>query len=258
MPFYLHSGYPLKLSANVILIYWLTGINILWIHKLKLMTFKSVRVPISETLFLEGDLKVPLEAKSLVIFSHGSGSSRFSPRNNYVAEKLNNAGIGTLLIDLLTQLEDVDNKNRFNINILTDRLSKVTLYINALPDFSKFSLGYFGASTGAASAINSAAHLGDMVQAVVSRGGRPDLADTSLLLKISCPVLLLVGGLDTEVLQLNKFAYSLLKHTKKLVVIEDAFHLFEEPGKLEEVAVQATDWFNKYLRSPYKTHAISK
>jgi putative phosphoribosyl transferase len=201
---------------------------------------------------LTGNLNIPNGAKSIVIFSHGSGSSRFSPRNNYVAEILNKNNIATLLIDLLSAEEDNVYENRFNIDLLTQRLLAVTQEIQKLPEFQQFRFGYFGASTGAASALKAAAKLNRQISAVVSRGGRPDLAGTVLQF-VTAPVLLIVGSNDREVLELNREAYRQLNGVKELIVVSGATHLFEEAGKLEEVAEHACKWFEKYLSSHSQT-----
>lgn len=189
-----------------------------------------------------GDLAVPAHAQGLVIFVHGSGSSRHSSRNRYVAEQLQQRGFATLLFDLLTEQEDQDYTRRFDIPLLTRRLLDVTAAVRGgalLP--TPLPIGYFGASTGAAAALNGAAVPGTQVCAVVSRGGRPDLA--SELAQVHAPTLLIVGGDDHEVLQLNRAAYAQLAGVKKLAVVPGATHLFEEPGKLEQVAHLAGDWF---------------
>lgn len=198
-------------------------------------------------LILEGILDLPKNPKGLVLFAHGSGSGRDSPRNQYVAKVLQDGQIGTLLFDLLTEEEDSIYENRFNIELLTDRLIAATDWIKANPKTKNLSLGYFGASTGAAAALNAATQLPDRIHAVVSRGGRPDLAQDSLL-KVQAPTLLIVGENDPQVLLLNQDAYQKLKGPKKLEIIPGATHLFEEAGTLEKVARLATQWFKKYLR----------
>ncbi|MDO9554486.1 dienelactone hydrolase family protein [Rhodonellum sp.] len=195
---------------------------------------------------LSGEMILPEKASSLVLFSHGSGSSRFSPRNNFVAKELHNVQIGSFLFDLLTEEEDEMYSNRFNIEMLTSRLVQVTEMIAADTRFSDLKMGYFGASTGAASALKAAAKLPDLIHAVVSRGGRPDLA-TPEISEVKAPTLLIVGGLDLEVIQLNKTAYEFMTCTKKLKIVEGATHLFEEPGTLEQVATYAAVWFKTYL-----------
>ncbi len=200
---------------------------------------------------LEGTLALPQGAKAAVIFAHGSGSSRFSPRNTYVAQVLNAAGIGTLLFDLLTRDEDSAYENRFNIALLTDRLKAATLWLKDQPESKGRSVGYFGASTGAAAALWAAADLGPEIKAVVSRGGRPDMAER-VLGKVQAPTLLIVGGYDDTVIKLNQEAFEFLKAEKELKIISRATHLFEEPGALEEVARLAAEWFTKHLLTAKK------
>ena len=207
---------------------------------------QAVQIPIDSTR-LEGSLAIPGQSKGLVVFAHGSGSSRFSPRNNYVAQVLRQAGIGTLLMDLLTQQEDSAYETRFNIDLLTERLLLATRWVQEQPRTKDLKIGYFGASTGAAAALKAAAIEGSKIGAVVSRGGRPDLAGEALM-RVQAPTLLIVGGRDTVVLQLNREALAKLKGKKELVIIPGATHLFEEPGALEEVARLATEWFKQYLQ----------
>ena len=195
---------------------------------------------------LQGVLAVPNHAKGVVLFAHGSGSSRHSPRNNFVAGNLNDAGFGTLLMDLLTKQEDTIYQNRFDIDLLTWRLERVTQWILEQPRCASLDCGYFGASTGAAAALNAAATLGSSIGAVVSRGGRPDLAMAALP-SVQSPTLLIVGGLDDTVIELNRRAYEKLKAEKDLAIVEGATHLFEEPGTLQEVARLAAAWFKRYL-----------
>ncbi len=195
---------------------------------------------------LEGLLFIPKEAQALVLFAHGSGSSRFSPRNNFVAQTLHKKNIATLLIDLLTEAEDEIYENRFNINLLAERLLAITYWLKKRVKTKNLTLGYFGASTGAAAALKAAASLKNSVEAIVLRGGRPDLAEEDLD-RIRVPTLLIVGGSDYVVLDLNKDAYEKLKSIKKLEIIPEATHLFEEPGALEKVAELATEWFDTYL-----------
>lgn len=206
---------------------------------------KQVKIRI-DTIYLDGELVVPDQAKGLVIFAHGSGSSRLSPRNTYVARVLQEGGIGTLLFDLLTKEEDQSYKQRFDIDLLARRLAGATNWLIELPELKGMSLGYFGASTGAAAALQGAAELGAVIRAVVSRGGRPDLA-MPYLERVLAPTLLIVGGLDGQVLQLNRQAFALLAVEKELSVVPGATHLFEEPGTLEQVAKLAKDWFIRYL-----------
>lgn len=207
-----------------------------------------VKIPLKEAT-LTGNLIIPKDAIGLVVFSHGSGSSRHSPRNQMVAKYLREEGLGTLLIDLLTEKEEaVDDKTRelrFNISFLALRLSGITEWLRHEPKTQHLKIGYFGASTGAASALVAAAERRD-IDAVVSRGGRPDLAGDALL-KVKAPTLLLVGGDDVGVIELNQKAFDLLQTTKQLEIIPGATHLFEEPGALEEVANFAGKWFSRYL-----------
>ncbi len=206
---------------------------------------KLVRIPIGE-IYIEGMLRLPENARGIVLFAHGSGSSRLSPRNNYVAQVLQDNNIGTLLLDLLTAEEDTDYQTRFNIALLTRRLIAATGWIKAEALTKDLAIGYFGASTGAAAALQAAAANKD-ISAVVSRGGRPDLAGSEHLGQVHCPTLLLVGGWDDVVIELNQAAYDLMHCEKILSIIPNATHLFEEPGTLEEVAHQAAAWFVKHL-----------
>lgn len=195
---------------------------------------------------VKGDMNIPDAASALILFSHGSGSSRLSSRNRFVATHLNRAGYATLLMDLLTPEEDQKVENRFDIGLLTNRLVDIVNHISA-PSSSRFTkIGLFGASTGAASALRAAAILENAVGAVVSRGGRPDLAAAALG-KVKCPVLLIVGSLDEDVLMLNREAMAEMSCTKELAIVDGATHLFEEPGKLEEVAELARQWFDEML-----------
>lgn len=196
---------------------------------------------------LEGNLALPSGAQGMVLFAHGSGSSRFSPRNNFVASGLFNAGIGSLLIDLLTPEEDADYDMRFDIALLTSRLIAATHWLQQNAPTQGLNLGYFGASTGAAAALQAAARLGHEIGAVVSRGGRPDLAGEASLRKVTAPTLLIVGGRDDVVIELNEQAYACLSCEKELVIIPGATHLFEEPGTLQQVTQQAGVWFKRYL-----------
>jgi alpha-beta hydrolase superfamily lysophospholipase len=210
------------------------------------MVHELLRIP-ADDVHIEGLLELPPAARGLVLFAHGSGSSRHSPRNNYVAKVLHAQGTGTLLLDLLTLTEDLDYHTRFDISLLTHRLLIATAFVRLhTPASRHLPIGYFGASTGAAAALQAAAGLGQDVQVVVSRGGRPDLAGAHDLAKVQAPTLLLVGGADTEVLQLNRKAYAELRCEKELTVIPGATHLFEEPGTLEEVARQAAAWFDRH------------
>lgn len=207
---------------------------------------KEIDIP-ADGVTLKGDLHIPTDSKGLVVFSHGSGSSRLSPRNRFVAGTLESNGFATLLFDLLTEEEDMDYNQRFDIDLLTKRLIAVTNWLRQQSDYSEFDIGFFGSSTGAASALKAAASLGnDIVKAVVSRGGRPDLA-MDVLSNVESPTLLLVGGLDTQVIELNKKAYDRLECEKELTIIPGASHLFEEEGKLEQVTRHANQWFLKHL-----------
>ncbi len=200
---------------------------------------------------VEGNMFLPEGASGLVVFAHGSGSSRFSPRNQYVAKEINKANLGTLLFDLLTPGEEEEDEltgeYRFDIALLAQRLIGVTQWLKNDPSTQNLKLGYFGASTGAAAALIAAAKLPEAVSVVVSRGGRPDLAG-EYLRQVQAPTLLLVGGWDEEVIELNKQAQQQMTNENKLVIIPAATHLFEEPGKLEEVARFATDWFGRFLK----------
>ncbi len=211
------------------------------------LTEQQIKIPASG-ITMEGTLVLPPGARTAVIFAHGSGSSRHSPRNRFVASALQEAGIGTLLFDLLTREEDTVYENRFNIELLTDRLKAATRWFREQPQASGLTIGYFGASTGTASALRAAADLGSAIGAVVSRGGRPDMAEQALI-KIKAPVLLIVGGSDPVVLDLNRRAYGMIKAEKHLAVVPHATHLFEEPGALEEVSRLAADWFKRHLPS---------
>jgi dienelactone hydrolase len=203
-----------------------------------------IRIPVNHVT-LEGALFVPQEAQGIVLFAHGSGSSRHSPRNNFVARMLHQGNLGTLLIDLLSVKEDADYEMRFDIDLLTDRLLAVTRWLHEEKRTQGLPIGYFGASTGAAAALKAAA-VDSTVRAVVSRGGRPDLAIPELT-RVKAPTLLLVGGNDDVVITLNQQAYEYLTMEKQLTIIPGATHLFEEPGTLEEVARQAASWFNRFL-----------
>jgi putative phosphoribosyl transferase len=198
------------------------------------------------SLQLPGNLRVPTAATTLVIFAHGSGSSRFSPRNMAVAEALNAQGMGTLLFDLLTPDEEQDRANVFDIPLLAERLVEVVQWIDRQPELARLQLGLFGASTGAAAALVAAAELGSRIGAVVSRGGRPDLAGTALKM-VTAPTLLIVGGFDGAVIELNEQAFTRLTGTKSLEIIPGASHLFPEPGAMEAVIVLATRWFSTHL-----------
>lgn len=207
------------------------------------------------TAILDGSLLVPENAKAIIVFSHGSGSSRFSQRNQHVAAYLRERKFGTLLLDLLTPAEDSRYQNRFDIDLLTQRLAGATKWLEKLPAANNCRIGYFGASTGAASALQAAASL-PQVGAVVSRGGRPDLASIQSLKSVKAPVLLIVGSLDTGVLELNKQAFQAMECHKELVIVPGATHLFEEEGKLDEVAKLAATWFERHL-NPAPVNTVS-
>lgn len=202
----------------------------------------------TDSVELEGNLSVPEGARGVVLFAHGSGSSRHSPRNNFVANYLQEGRIGTLLFDLLTEEEDkIDRQTaelRFNIELLGERLTGATKWLLEHEQAASLPIGYFGASTGAAAALKAAGSGEVSVNSIVSRGGRPDLAGDALP-KVTAPVLLVVGGLDTQVIEMNKSAFSKLKsEQKEISIVEGATHLFEEPGKLEDVAERARSWFD--------------
>lgn len=210
---------------------------------------RLVQIP-ADSVLLEGALAIPAGAHGMVLFAHGSGSSRHSPRNNFVARVLRKAGIGTLLFDLLTEEEDATYETRFNIKLLTRRLVAATQWLTEQPQTKHLRIGYFGASTGAAAALEAAAALRPLIGAIVSRGGRPDLAGPALV-KVQAPTLLIVGGKDAVVIELNQRAYDQLKSEKELVIVPGATHLVEEPGALEEVARLAADWFARFLQSEH-------
>jgi putative phosphoribosyl transferase len=218
---------------------------------------QTIQIPIGR-LSLSGDLTIKEGSQGIVLFAHGSGSGRHSKRNRYVAKVLQDASLSTLLFDLLTEEEEVIDEQtrhlRFDIGLLTDRLIAVTDWLfHTLVDKSmQKKIGYFGASTGAAAALAAAAKRVDIIQAVVSRGGRPDLAD-SYLDQVKAPTLLILGGYDTPVIQMNQEAFDRLhqlsaeKGEKKIVIVPEATHLFEEPGKLDIVAQLASKWFIRFL-----------
>jgi pimeloyl-ACP methyl ester carboxylesterase len=206
---------------------------------------KHVRIS-SGSVSLGARLTVPANARKLVVFAHGSGSSRLSPRNNFVAEVLAAHGFGFLLMDLLTAAEDLSHKNRFNIELLATRLISAQKWIREHDLLRDFSIGLFGANTGAAAALKVAVRLGKEIGAVVSRGGRPDLAEEDLPRVVS-PTLLIVGGNDPAMLELNEKAFQKLTCIKKLEIVPGATHLFEEPDTLEQAAYLANAWFKKYL-----------
>jgi len=206
---------------------------------------RTIQVQSSEAR-LEGMLGIPEGAKGVVLFAHGSGSGRFSPRNQYVARVLREGGIGTLLIDLLEEWESDDRSKVFDIDLLAERLLSATEWLQQDEQTKKSPIGYFGASTGAAAALQAAAEADSRIKAIVSRGGRPDLA-MDYLPRVKAPTLLIVGGNDWPVISMNQQAYDALPGIKEMVIVPGATHLFEEPGALEEVARLARDWFGKYL-----------
>lgn len=214
----------------------------------------DLNIPV-DSVILKGDLTVPDKAIGIVIFAHGSGSSRFSTRNKMVAELLQKENIGTFLFDLLTEEEDRVYENRFNIDLLTSRLIDVTEWVLDNKETKKFPIAYFGASTGAASALKAAAFFENTIKAVVSRGGRPDLAVQELPM-VTAPTLLIVGGLDVPVISMNKMAFEKLESVKEMQIVYGATHLFEESGKLIEVANLAINWYKKYLVQPKTTKKI--
>lgn len=196
---------------------------------------------------VEGMLELPANPRGIVLFAHGSGSSRLSPRNNYVAAQIRHAHVGTLLLDLLTLQEDQNYRTRFDISLLTQRLGIAVEWLGQDKATQALPLGLFGASTGAAAALQTAALRAGDIAAVVSRGGRPDLAGFDALEKVRAPTLLIVGGLDDVVIDLNRSAYAALRCEKQLEIVPGATHLFEEPGTLEAVAALAVDWFARHF-----------
>src|SRR5205807_6762888 len=218
-------------------------------HSAQTATARARDVQIrSGTIILQGDLSIPAGAQGVVLFAHGSGSSRQSPRNQFVARTIREAGAGTLLFDLLTKEEEaIDVRTahlRFDIGLLAERLMDATYWVKG--EFDYLNVGYFGSSTGGGAALVAAAELGDTVGAVVSRGGRPDLAGDALA-KVESPTLLIVGGLDYPVIEMNKAALARLRCEKEMKIVPGATHLFEEPGTLEQVADLAAAWFQKHL-----------
>ena len=219
------------------------------------MTPESADDPVDRTVEIDlgpvrlvGDLVIPAGSTGIVVFAHGSGSSRYSPRNRSVALALNDGGLATLLIDLLTVEEEVDRANVFDIELLANRLVGTTRWLRRQPEAHNLGVGFFGASTGAAAALVASAELGREIRTIVSRGGRPDLAATRLADVVS-PTLLIVGGNDWTVLQGNREAQATLRCLSELEIVPGATHLFEEPGALERVAELALEWFTRYLVS---------
>ncbi len=213
----------------------------------------EMRIPIGAQEYLSASVGLSEQPRGVVLFAHGSGSSRLSPRNRFVAQVLHEAGLCTVLLDLLTAREDaIDRRTaefRFDIDLLAERLGIATQWVGRHEELRSLPLGYFGASTGAAAALVAAARLPGAVAAVVSRGGRPDLAGNDLL-AVRAPTLLIVGGDDPQVIALNRRAMTLLAVERELVVVPGATHLFEEPGTLEEVARLARDWFVRHFSAP--------
>jgi putative phosphoribosyl transferase len=205
----------------------------------------EIDIPLT-SVTLKGDLVIPENAIGIVVFSHGSGSSRLSPRNRMVSELIQKQNIATFLFDLLTEEEDQIYENRFNIDLQVGRLIETTEWLMGYYDTKNLPIGYFGASTGAASALRAAAYFGKTIKAVVSRGGRPDLA-LSALHQVTAPTLLIVGGMDVPVIGMNKMAFDELESVKEMKIIAGATHLFEEPGKLQEVADLAIIWYKRHL-----------
>ena len=203
-------------------------------------------------LVLEGILGLPPDPSGVIIFAHGSGSGRLSPRNNFVARFLQQNGQATLLLDLLTPQEAEDRRKVFDIGLLADRLLLAKTWLEEDTRTKKLGIGYFGASTGAGAALQAAARDPQKIQAVVSRGGRPDLAE-AYLPSVTAPTLLIVGGWDEPVIEMNQSAYELLTCEKKLIIVPGATHLFEEPGTLEQVAKHAEKWFRLHLHQEGRT-----
>lgn len=209
------------------------------------LTYNEIDIPMRD-IRTKGNLRLTTNRKGIILFSHGSGSSRLSSRNNYVADILYHNGFSSLLFDLLTPQEDVHHTNRFDIQLLTSRLVHATEWISTFKATKNLPIGYFGASTGAASALYASVTLGSKIRAIVSRGGRPDLAMAALPF-VKAPTLLLVGSRDSDVIKLNEEARSKISGISKLKIIEGATHLFSERGKLDLVAKLSCDWFDKYL-----------
>ena len=204
---------------------------------------------------IDGELSLPERAAGVVLFAHGSGSSRHSPRNRFVAGQLQAARLGTLLIDLLTPEEDRDHERRFDIALLVERLAAAARWLSADPRTRDLPLGLFGASTGAAAALRLAASMPSEVAAVVSRGGRPDLAGADALRGVRAPVLLIVGGRDDLVIELNEAARAQMRCPARIDIVPGATHLFEEPGTLERVAGLAAEWFASHLDAASRRRA---
>ena len=218
---------------------------------------QSVQIP-ADMGFLEGMLELPPNARGVVLFAHGSGSSRLSPRNNFVAEKMREGGVGTLLVDLLLVAEEAVYETRFDIPLLTRRLATVCIWIAESQAAGDLPLGLFGASTGAAAAIRLAASERDSIAAVVSRGGRPDLAGSPALQSVRAPTLFIVGAEDHSVVDLNRSAYQELRCEKELELVAGATHLFEEPGTLSRAAQLARRWFERHLNANVGAFAFAR
>lgn len=223
--------------------------QVLFYTKMKKTLIKEIEIT-ADNVVLKGNLSIPKNAKAIILFAHGSGSSRFSSRNQYVAQVLRKAGLATLLMDLLTKEEELIDEQtgelRFNIKFLADRLIGAAKWLKKNPKTKNLTVGYFGSSTGAGAALIAAAKYPADIKTIVSRGGRPDLA-MPYLKKVKASVLLIVGGNDTPVIGMNEEAMKQLSVEKKLEIVPGATHLFEEPGKLEEVAQLAADWFTKHM-----------
>lgn len=223
--------------------------QVLFYTKMKKTLIKEIEITVDKVV-LKGNLSIPKNAKAIILFAHGSGSSRFSPRNQYVAQVLRKAGLATLLMDLLTKEEELIDEQtgelRFNIEFLADRLIGAAKWLKKNSKTKNLAVGYFGSSTGAGAALIAAAKYPADIKTIVSRGGRPDLA-MPYLKKVKASVLLIVGGNDTPVIGMNEEAMKQLSVEKKLEIVPGATHLFEEPGKLEEVAQLAADWFTKHM-----------
>jgi len=218
---------------------------------------QHVQIP-ADSGSLEGMLELPPNARGVVIFAHGSGSSRFSPRNNFVAEKLRDGRVGTLLVDLLLPDEEFVYESRFDIALLTRRLATVAAWVAESRAASDLPLGLFGASTGAAAALRVAAAERTPIAAVVSRGGRPDLAGATALANARAPTLLIVGSEDRGVIELNQSVYEMLRCEKRIELVSGATHLFEEPGTLARAASLARQWFERHLRADIGAFAFMR
>jgi putative phosphoribosyl transferase len=215
---------------------------------LKDLALSPVKIPV-DVGHLEGLLSVPADTCGLVLFAHGRGSSHERLRNNFIASALQQRGIATLLFDLLTPVEDSRYSNRFNINLLSERLELATDWLLQQQGLTEIAIGYMGAGTGAAAALRAGAHRGEKIKAIVARGGRPDLAGPGVLTQVTAPTLLLVGGRDTPGIALNREAIAHITCEKQMRVVAGATHLFEEPGTLEQIATHATNWFGDHFKT---------